>query len=139
MAPTGSSSTAAWPTARCRTSRGSFAITRSAGELVADAIRQRWQRALSQHLEGRKQYGEQYLGTLLVSEDYNLSVGTVKFTHVDNIVQDTGENPRIQELGRYFVNTGTAILKPGILAFIERGDASLHGDAVRRALASLSR
>ena len=105
------------------------------GEFPEEVIQRKWQHALSQHWEGRRQYGTDYLGTLLVSEDYNLSVGTVKFTFDGSIqkVHDTGENPRIQELGRYFVNTGTAILEPGILEFVERDDASLHGDAIRRA------
>ena len=48
-------------------------------------------------------------------------------------MDDTGENPHIREIGRYYVNTGTAILEPGILAYIRPKDPSIHGEAIKRA------
>ncbi len=92
-----------------------------------------WVEAFEKHKQRRKNWGDKFLGTLLTCNYYRLSAGIVKVKRgaphreVDNVE----ENPEAPT--PLTMNTGTAILEPGILDFIEDGDASLLEGAVTRA------
>jgi hypothetical protein len=96
-------------------------------------LRQTWTDLIEEHktLLLKKQ---DYLGTLVISRDYKIAAGWVDVDEVSKEVKRVDENPLAEHVNLFNINTGTALLEPKLLDFVQPGDESLLGGAILKAM-----
>jgi NDP-sugar pyrophosphorylase family protein len=103
------------------------------GDESEDALQERWREVVREH---QRKISENYLGTLIISPYYRISAGKVEIegNNAIKVVEENpmGHNPMGQMVS--YINTGTALLEPAILDYVESSDKSLLGEAIRRAM-----
>ena len=101
------------------------------GDSSLSTLRVNWNSVVEQHKRNRQK--PDYLGTLIVSRHYKIPAGKVDVEE-GNTVKSVEENPLTKNMTISYINTGTAILEPDILNYVESTDESLLGEGIQKAM-----
>jgi hypothetical protein len=103
------------------------------GDKSETDLKRDWDRVVVQHKQALE-FDPNYLGTLLVSSHYKIPAGKVVLG-TGGAIATVEENPLTEHImmAGSFINTGTAILEPALVDYIEPGDEAILDKAIERA------